>query len=500
MFTARNGDSFREGLLSREHQDPQYDFLNFNNINHGYYALLVEQYKSIMLPPRGLSQTLRAEYATPQTVLKRLTDRATWENAQEKARKSAEEEAEAERIAYAQIDWQDFVIVETINFDDDDDNELPAPKVSDESASRNVGDEENENEIEKEKKGGDDTDGSEVKKKVDEERKSAKKKKGKLTQICPICHLEIPIEEISEHMRIELLDPNGKKQKELGIARAAQSALASGDEISANLAQFAKSRKDIFGLNDMQKDVLNSDGKTDTIAPSTPPQVQLPQPPPPQPQPQLPQLPQLPIEVQPSLPLQVPPLPKAAEPLLPGMMPQPPQIPPSLLPMMPGMLGVIPPQAPLSVPPPTLVPPQQPSSISPSQQDIDSEPPAKRPLIEKPVELVPETTFLEENGGGSTAVEVLIVMPPASAADTGKRAEYKRLGETLKVSCTLSSTVGDIKSMVKDETNIPVNKQKLSVEGIGVLKDASTLAFYNVLTGRNSKMTLKFKERGGKRK
>lgn len=131
---------------------------------------------------------------------------------------------------------------------------------------------------------------------------------------------------------------------------------------------------------------------------------------------------------------------------------------------------------------------------------MEAEPPAKKAHVEKMVELAPEEVFLRENGGAATAVEVTIVMPPAAAADAGKRAEYRRLGEIFTVHCTLGSTVGQVKNMVRDETNIPVNKQKLSVEGIGVLKDANTLAFYNVLSDRNSKMTLKFKERGGKKK
>lgn len=137
-----------------------------------------------------------------------------------------------------------------------------------------------------------------------------------------------------------------------------------------------------------------------------------------------------------------------------------------------------------------------------TQEELEAEqPPAKKAHVEKVVvELVPEEVFLRENGGVGTTVEVTIVMPPAAAADAGKRAEYKRLGEIFSVHCTLGSTVGQVKNMVRDETNIPVNKQKLSVEGIGVLKDANTLAFYNVLSDRNSKMTFKFKERGGKKK
>ena len=497
MFTARNGDSFRDGLLSREQKDPQYDFLKPGSINYGYYAALVEQYKSTMLPARGISQTLRSEYATPQVVLKRLTDRATWENAQETARKNAEEEAEAERIAYAQIDWQDFVVVETINFDDDDDNndELPAPKVADKETANANEEEEEEKEERTDNNEGD----AEGKKKSEDGHRPGKKKKGKqLTQVCPICHLEIPVEEFSEHMRIELLDPNGKKQKELGIARAAQSALASGDEISANLARFARSRKDIFGLNDMQKDVLGDASKPIATAEDhTQEAPSVAQPPQPAPVP---------------VPVPVPaPTKMGGQPLLPLQMPP---APPSLLPMIPGMMGMMPPPPqPPSLAQNTHQPPaqlQQQARVGEEEEKKEdkkgkdegreAEPPVtKKQHIERTVvSLVTEETFLKENGGGATSANISVVMPPA--ADANKKAEYKRLGEVLKLSCTLSGTICDIKNMIREETNIPVNKQKLSIEGIGVLKDAYTLAFYNVSSVQNSKMTMKFKERGGKKK
>ena len=39
-----------------------------------------------------------------------------WAKFQERERKKEEEEREKERVAYAQIDWHDFVVVETVDF------------------------------------------------------------------------------------------------------------------------------------------------------------------------------------------------------------------------------------------------------------------------------------------------------------------------------------------------------------------------------------------------
>ena len=42
--------------------------------------------------------------------------RVEWLKFQERERKKEEEEREKERVAFAQIDWHDFVVVETVDF------------------------------------------------------------------------------------------------------------------------------------------------------------------------------------------------------------------------------------------------------------------------------------------------------------------------------------------------------------------------------------------------
>lgn len=42
--------------------------------------------------------------------------RVEWAKFQERERRKEEEERERERVAYAQIDWHDFVVVETVDF------------------------------------------------------------------------------------------------------------------------------------------------------------------------------------------------------------------------------------------------------------------------------------------------------------------------------------------------------------------------------------------------
>lgn len=51
--------------------------------------------------------------------------RVEWAKFQERERKKEEEEKEKERVAYAQIDWHDFVVVETVDFQPNEQGKWP---------------------------------------------------------------------------------------------------------------------------------------------------------------------------------------------------------------------------------------------------------------------------------------------------------------------------------------------------------------------------------------
>lgn len=61
-------------------------------------------------------------------ILSRAKQRAEWLRHQEGEKQKKEEEEEQEKMSYAQIDWHDFVVVETVVFTEADDQaNLPAP-------------------------------------------------------------------------------------------------------------------------------------------------------------------------------------------------------------------------------------------------------------------------------------------------------------------------------------------------------------------------------------
>ena len=67
------------------------------------------------------------------------------------------------------------------------------------------------------------------------------------------------------------------------------------------------------------------------------------------------------------------------------------------------------------------------------------------------------------------------------------------------VAPSVGTTVSELKALVSAEFGIAANKQKLSVEGHGFLKDAQTLASYRIASP-SVVVELATKERGGRRR
>lgn len=109
-----------------------------------YFTALVDSYTRVLLPPRNIVEKFKSPEQRDKTVvLDKAMSYMEWESLQDRERKKAEEEEENERsiippyltvdyllifiiVAMSMIDWHDFVVVETIEFFDDE-ADLPAP-------------------------------------------------------------------------------------------------------------------------------------------------------------------------------------------------------------------------------------------------------------------------------------------------------------------------------------------------------------------------------------
>jgi splicing factor 3A subunit 1 len=138
LFVARNGRQFMTQLAQRENGNPQFSFLIPNHTFHNVFQSMIDQYSTI-LKEGGLSgdgqkaqqariAELKRNVDDKFYVLARAKQRAEYAKWQEAEKKKQEEEAEKKKSEFFSIDWNDFVLVETIVFTDADETiNLPPP-------------------------------------------------------------------------------------------------------------------------------------------------------------------------------------------------------------------------------------------------------------------------------------------------------------------------------------------------------------------------------------
>ncbi|RUS73162.1 hypothetical protein EGW08_019071, partial [Elysia chlorotica] len=116
QFVARNGRQFLTTVMQKEQRNFLFDFLRPQHSLFNYFTKLVEQYTKILIPPKNLIDKLTKEVTQPKEILDQVKYRVEWAKHQDRQKKKEEEALEKERVSYAQIDWHDFVVVETVDF------------------------------------------------------------------------------------------------------------------------------------------------------------------------------------------------------------------------------------------------------------------------------------------------------------------------------------------------------------------------------------------------
>lgn len=299
QFVARNGRQFMISLAQKEARNYQFDFLRPNHSLFNYFSKLVEQYTKILVPTPAMLEQIGARAKNKFEVQDIVMKRVEYSAYQQELRKKRDEKADAERstncctfpwtwfkscldrntnllfliVAFLMINWQDFVVVETIEFTEADDAlELPLPKslkelenmslaqkrmvqvlAESEHAAEDVPqdieiDDDNDS---VDMEGSDDemelaqdevrnvneivmtapTASAPMKIKEDYVPKAFKGRTNAAleepTQICPRCGEKVKVSEMDEHVRVELLDPRFKELREIADAKTKASNMVS---------------------------------------------------------------------------------------------------------------------------------------------------------------------------------------------------------------------------------------------------------------------------------
>lgn len=303
-LAAREGRSYQFEFLRPSHSLFGY----FNRIVE-QYRLVLDPTEEAKANVRNAAFGSKEEYAAgvePVTgigrggarlvLLDQIRARAEWQKWEKARRRKEEEDEEKERDAFNQIDWQDFVVAGTVELTETDAHiDLPPPmslrevenmsmaqKRMAEMISEVEGDgeevevqgvlkrthantklnEDDDVEMEMEE----DSDSEEaaapssvtpaatngpMKIRKDYQPKTlAERKAAAASQstICPVCKASVPLNQMEEHVKYELLDPHYREQRnELEAKKAHHNALSQGADPSRFLKQFAGRRTDIFG-------------------------------------------------------------------------------------------------------------------------------------------------------------------------------------------------------------------------------------------------------------
>ncbi|KAG5354162.1 hypothetical protein C0989_003675 [Termitomyces sp. Mn162] len=318
LFSACRGRSFLANLSLREGRNYQFDFLRPTHSLFGYFNRLVEQYTKILQPNKEVLEQLkeRTKEDARWKTLEVAQRHAKWEKNKREKDKKRQDDQEAERIAFAEIDWHDYAIVQTIEFTVADANlELPTPMSlqevenmtlaqkrmaamimettaedveahrarqaaaeaeaaaavggagvggGEDDAAMEESDEEVEDEQTKQKReeevrareiaraqalqSGTLNAAGPMKIRTDYVPKLDKKSGKAAMTTCSICGQSIAVDELDEHMRIELLDPRWKEQRDaLELRKSQASELQRGANVVSSLKNLARTRVDIFG-------------------------------------------------------------------------------------------------------------------------------------------------------------------------------------------------------------------------------------------------------------
>ena len=238
-------------------------------------------------------EQLEVQLSDKLHILDKCVSAHEFKRREEAKRRAAEDAEEEERVAFQLIDWHDFVVVETIDFneEDDEDGQPPGQDVgaqngeqiakgvatAEEDDDDGLGDldvdiDEAKGVEEEEEEDDDDVDmappapplpparptmgGAVAVVEEDEEDgtivegyKKADHRRGVGTTkvVDPHTGQLVDADMMSEHMRIKTLDPKWKEQQEREKEKLATTNLAPDGDMSQVLSKFAARRSDIFG-------------------------------------------------------------------------------------------------------------------------------------------------------------------------------------------------------------------------------------------------------------
>lgn len=459
QFIARNGPDFQTQLQEKESRNPTFDFLNPTHPLFSSFQRLIDAYSAILRPPGGKDEVikkLRKNANSRDSLMERVWNLHDWEQQRNERAQAAAENAE-ERWRAAQIDWQDFTPLETIDLDDEEEA-LPAPIADAQQLPRvlaaaekaRLEQEKNRKDVDMDIDDGDNVVVGDIHADVPAHQVVKTSSGGpqattaqKETYVKLPSGQMVPASQAEKAMQAEMFDPAFKEERARALERSKQPNLASDAEMVRSLARLNKSRNEaeVYNRGDLQSGLaarprVSAEEVDATLARATPSGPQLPKR------------------------------------------------------MAGAMTG------------PSLETPEKRARLEAAKEALSKRPRGMEPNPEEdellmpvaepvatPAGLVPEAEWLEKTGD---TVQIVIKVPKHGNAN------WDLQGQEIELKAPLKSTIGKLKKKLTGALKVPANKQKLQCTTAGFMKDKMTLAFYNIAD--KNVIQMEVKERGGRKK
>ncbi|KAG7357962.1 SWAP domain splicing regulatory protein [Nitzschia inconspicua] len=262
QFTAMDGKGgpFLHQLTLREWNNPEFAFCQPRHAHFAYFSALVDAYRKILREWTAHASSVGkknhhtstttspvAGNVTPEDILQQAAYRAEYERDQ-KLQQEQKQQEEGEVVA---IDWHDFVVVETIDFPADEmviDLLPPPPSTFVEGTSTttttkpmaSTGKSTDDDGMDE--SSSDDDDGGETIRVVPsyQPKVVGAANLQSTRAIDPITGKSVNIQDVPEHLRIQLLDPKWAEERRKFQEKQKDSNLVEGDAMVANISRLAR--------------------------------------------------------------------------------------------------------------------------------------------------------------------------------------------------------------------------------------------------------------------
>ncbi|MEN2495811.1 MAG: splicing factor 3a, subunit 1, variant 2 [Marteilia pararefringens] len=138
IYAARFGRNFLIDIMEREYKNPIFDFLKPQHSYFAYFIKLVEQYTNILVPEESVILELDDELNYNSKIINKIHSLVSWKHFTDKKQSHADEINKKDRVAYSQIDWNDFTVVEAIDFNINEDGTFLPPCLPNQAGTRTV--------------------------------------------------------------------------------------------------------------------------------------------------------------------------------------------------------------------------------------------------------------------------------------------------------------------------------------------------------------------------